>query len=155
MINNRLPLSRIKTKPEFPVDKSNPQAQERFTAEEFSEIKQVVADRIRQAFGGASNAEIARRCLTTNATIKTYTDGDRLPIAELLLQMHRATGVSLDWLLLGKGQKFIIEKVREHFEDEDLERIEDLANLSGRKIPEMIAALAKAQLAGLKVLEKS
>lgn len=149
MENNRLPLDRLAHHSNSEPDKPNPVAQTRFSDESLAEIKRGVASRIKDVFNTENNAEIARRCLTTNSTIKSYTDGERLPIAEMLIQMNRATGVSLDWLVLGKGRKFTIDKVSEIFSDEDITRIGNVAERSGKTIEQTIKALAIAQLAAL------
>lgn len=156
MNNNRLPINRIKPRiADFPADKTIPTAGTRFSDEEMAEIKQTVGKRIVEAFGDANDTDIARRCLTTPTTIKFYTDGTRLPIAEMLLQMHRATGVSLDWLLLGKGQRFIVEKPPAIFEDTEWEKLTELTRSSNQTVSEMINILARAQLAAILMIEES
>ncbi len=155
--NDRLPLDRLIRKMQQDKDselKPLPVASERFTDEEFNRIKLDVAKRVLDAFSTDNMAEIARRCQTTNSTIKTYIDGDRLPIAEILIKMHRATGVSLDWLILGKGRKFVIDRTDENFTEEEMRLVEELAALQERTPQQMIRALALAQLAALERLKE-
>lgn len=156
MSNDRLPINRLKPRTaDFPVDKTTPTAGTRFSDEEMVEIKRVVGKRIKEAFGDATDTAIARRCRTTPTTIKAYTDGERLPVAEMLMQMHRATGVSLDWLLLGKGQKFMVEKPAVEFDDGELDKLTELARVSNLTIPEMMNVLTRAQLTAIKIIEES
>jgi transcriptional regulator with XRE-family HTH domain len=62
------------------------------------------AQRLVEAFDGASMAEIARRLKLPHSTIRNYVQNDRLPSAELLIEIANRTNVSLDWLLRGKAQ---------------------------------------------------
>ena len=71
----------------------------------------------------------------------------------MLLQIHRATGVSLDWLLLGKGQRFIVDKTASAFEEAEMEEISALARRTNRTLPEMIILLARAQASVMAVIE--
>lgn len=150
MTNERLPLDRLASLPRSgDSEKPRPVAQERFSDEEMTRIRTEFGQRMKTAFDGANNAEIARRCKTTDATVKAYADGATLPSFEILLQMHFATGVNLHWLMTGKGQR------RAEFgdvftEDEELE-IQELARASGRSFNETVRRLATG---AVEVLEK-
>jgi AcrR family transcriptional regulator len=63
-----------------------------------------VADRLRQAFGNASMADIARAIGVPHATIRNYFVSGRLPAPEVLIKIAKATNISLNWLLLGTGE---------------------------------------------------
>lgn len=80
---------------------------ETYSDDELLLIKQGFAVRLREAFGGATNAEIARRIKATDATVKYYVDGSRLPTFENLLQISRVTGVNLHWLMTGRGPRAV------------------------------------------------
>lgn len=81
-------------------------------------------DRLHRAFDHASMAEVARRLKIPHATVRNYYQG-RLPAPEVLIKIANETGVSLNWLLIGKGEiyagqnppiglgKFIEEKIGE------------------------------------------
>lgn len=60
--------------------------------------------RLREAFGGAKNVEIARRLGVTEAAVRNYLEG-RVPPAETLLLIADRTSCSLDWLLINKGPR--------------------------------------------------
>jgi transcriptional regulator with XRE-family HTH domain len=150
---DRLPIEHLK-RTSLPFSDSPGKAgsndSERFSEQEMAEIKKGFAKRLREGFGNASNAEIARRCKTNDTTIKPYADGDRLPIAEMLIQMHRASGVSLDWLLLGKGGKRV--ETGNIFTEEEEAEIARLAKERGKSFNEMIRALATGAVEVLKKL---
>lgn len=104
-----------------------------------------VADRIRQFFG-ENEAATARRLNTVTATVKTYTDGKRFPATEMCIRMHEASGLSLNWLLLGKGPELVVANDNQIFSEEEFERISNLAKSQNRTVNEMIRILALAQL---------
>lgn len=58
-------------------------------------------DRLRIAFNGAKNAEIARKLGITDTAVKNYMV-DRIPPAEVLIQIKNLTNVQIDWLLTGE-----------------------------------------------------
>jgi hypothetical protein len=69
-----------------------------------NELQQITADigrRIVEAFDYRSDYEIAVILKTSRKAVECLTTGDRLPDVETLLLIHKATGVSLDWLLTG------------------------------------------------------
>lgn len=61
--------------------------------------------RLERAFDGQSMADVARRLGIPHATVRNYYNG-RLPAADVLIKIARASGVSLDWLLLGRGEMY-------------------------------------------------
>ena len=66
-------------------------------------------NRLRIAFDNASMAEVARRLKIPHATVRNYYKEARLPAPEVLIKIARETGVSLNWLLLGTGDRYIGE----------------------------------------------
>jgi len=62
-------------------------------------------ERFRSAFSGASMAEVARRLKIPHATVRNYYRG-RLPAPDVLIKIANETGVSLNWLLIGTGDKY-------------------------------------------------
>jgi AcrR family transcriptional regulator len=62
-------------------------------------------ERFRTAFDNASMADVARRLHIPHATMRNYYGG-RLPASDVLIKIANETGVSLNWLLLGKGDKY-------------------------------------------------
>ncbi|MGE3953541.1 MAG: helix-turn-helix domain-containing protein, partial [Pyrinomonadaceae bacterium] len=88
-------------------------------------------DRLRAAFDHVSNAEIARRCETSDSTIKAYFEG-RLPTAEMLLRIHRTTGINLHWLLTGNGPRRVDGQDERIFAEMEEKEIRAAAKASGR-----------------------
>lgn len=62
-------------------------------------------ERLRLAFDGAKNVQIARKLGLSEAAIRNYIEG-RVPPAETLLLISERTYCSIDWLLTGKGDQF-------------------------------------------------
>jgi AcrR family transcriptional regulator len=65
-------------------------------------------NRFLKLFDNASMAEIARRLNIPHATVRNYFGG-RLPATEVLIKIADETGVSLNWLLLGRGEVYTAE----------------------------------------------
>ncbi len=62
-------------------------------------------DRLKQAFGFATMAGIARRLGIPHATVRNYFQG-RMPAPDVLIKIANETNVSLNWLLIGTGEMF-------------------------------------------------
>jgi chromosome partitioning protein len=62
--------------------------------------------RLKEAFGGAQNKEIAHRLGLSNSAITTYMSG-RIPPPETLVKISRLTGCSIHWLITGEGPKSV------------------------------------------------
>ncbi|CAN5559003.1 hypothetical protein BH10ACI3_BH10ACI3_10150 [soil metagenome] len=61
--------------------------------------------RLNNAFDNGSMADVARRLKIPHATVRNYYQG-RLPAPEVLIKIANETGVSLNWLLIGTGDKY-------------------------------------------------
>jgi transcriptional regulator with XRE-family HTH domain len=64
--------------------------------------------RLNRIFEGATMAVVAKRLGIPHATVRNYYHG-RLPAPEVLIKIAATTGVSLNWLLLGRGEMFVGE----------------------------------------------
>ena len=62
-------------------------------------------ERLNRTFEGATMAVVAKRLNIPHATVRNYYHG-RLPAPEVLIKIAATTGVSLNWLLLGRGEMF-------------------------------------------------
>jgi len=62
-------------------------------------------ERLNRIFEGATMAVVAKRLGIPHATVRNYYHG-RLPAPEVLIKIATTTGVSLNWLLLGRGEMF-------------------------------------------------
>jgi chromosome partitioning protein len=60
--------------------------------------------RLREAFKGASQTEIARQLGLSNSAVTNYVEG-RIPPAETLTKIAELTGYSIHWLITGEGPK--------------------------------------------------
>lgn len=145
MTNPRLPMDRL-PKSDLPTREAS---QERFSDDELDRLKVDFAKRLLEAFNNISPAEIARRLKTSDATVSYYLKQSRLPISEMLIQIYKATGISLNWLLLGKGRKYV--EYEQGFSDSELAEIEAMAKASGRTVQEELRALT---LAGMEAVKK-
>lgn len=67
--------------------------------------------RLDKAFEHQSMADVARRLRIPHATVRNYYNG-RLPASDVLIKIARESGVSIDWLLLGKGEMYIGDTAR-------------------------------------------
>ena len=65
-------------------------------------------ERLSNAFNNESMADVARRLKIPHATVRNYFQG-RLPAPEVLMKIANETGVSLNWLLMGAGEKYVGE----------------------------------------------
>lgn len=64
------------------------------------------SNRLSEAFGFATMAEIARRVGVPHATIRNYFQG-RMPAPDVLIKIANETNVSLNWLLSGTGAMYL------------------------------------------------
>lgn len=62
--------------------------------------------RLNLAFDGATMAVVARRLGIPHATVRNYYQG-RLPAPDVLIKIAGVTGVSLNWLLMGRGEIYV------------------------------------------------
>jgi transcriptional regulator with XRE-family HTH domain len=141
-MNDRLPLDRLPSLVHDRGETRRPVAEERFSEAEMDDIKRGFARRLRTAFDEATNAEIARRCHTTSTTVKLYAEAQRLPIAEMLLQITRVTGINIHWLLTGRGSRRVEHE--DMFSEEEESRIRELAARHGRTFDDMVRSLTLA-----------
>ncbi len=65
--------------------------------------------RLREAFKGASQTEIARQLGVSNSAVTNYVEG-RVPPAEKLIKIADLTGYSIHWLITGDGPKRVYEQ---------------------------------------------
>ncbi|QQS32217.1 MAG: helix-turn-helix domain-containing protein [Acidobacteriota bacterium] len=62
-------------------------------------------ERLKRTFEGDTMADVARRLELPHATVRNYFNG-RLPAPEVLIKIADETGVSLNWLLSGRGEMY-------------------------------------------------
>lgn len=108
------------------------------------DVKTQIAGRIREAFDGAINADIARRMNRSRATVKMFMDGDRFPNAENLIEISQATGINIHWLLTGRGSRRV--ETENAFSEKEEELIREVAAKSGRSFDEQVRASTLAAI---------
>jgi cellulose biosynthesis protein BcsQ len=67
--------------------------------------------RLKEAFQNVQNKEIARRIGVSDPAVSGYMTGN-FPAIEKLIEISELTGFTIDWLLTGKGEKFLKTKGR-------------------------------------------
>src|SRR5215213_3201087 len=76
-----------------------------FSADVLRQIAADISSRIIEAFHHLPNSEITFLLKTGSAIVKALIEGKQLPSTEMSLCIHKVTGVSIDWILTGKGAK--------------------------------------------------
>lgn len=90
--------------------------------------------RLREAFEYSTMANAARKLEMKHATVRNYFHG-RLPHAEALIRIGEKTGVSLNWLLFGLGEKYAADIAPQNLGTFLEVRIEEVIE---KKIEEMV-----------------
>lgn len=70
-------------------------------------VKLEIGRRVLEVFGYQPVRKIVFRLRADRDEIDDVINGDELPSTELLLAIHKLTGASIDWLLTGKGEKYV------------------------------------------------
>jgi transcriptional regulator with XRE-family HTH domain len=68
-------------------------------------VRQSFGERLRQAFEGIGNSEIARKIGVSPSAITDYMKGKTLPTAEGLVRIAEISKTNLHWLLTGEGEE--------------------------------------------------
>lgn len=89
-----------------PMCETSERGEKLFSGVEMLPIALDVGRRILEVFGYQELCKIVFRLKSNKTEIDDVINGDKLPSAELLLGIHKMTGVSIDWLLTGEGTKF-------------------------------------------------
>lgn len=64
-------------------------------------------NRITEAFGTDNGAEIGRKLKLSKNLVYRWRDGLGIPTSETFLEIFKCTGVSLHWLMIGEGEKYV------------------------------------------------
>src|SRR5215216_2456728 len=89
-----------------PLCETDEKNEKHFTEAEIGQLASETRHRILEVFHYLRDREIAFLLKTNSAKVKSFTQDGELPSTELLLNIHRITGVSIDWLLTGEGAKY-------------------------------------------------
>jgi len=69
-------------------------------------LKRDIGKRFAKLRGKRSYLKFAQDCGVSVSLLQRYETGGGLPSVDNLFILHMETGVSLDWLLLGRGSMF-------------------------------------------------
>jgi len=85
-----------------------------------------ISQRLKIAFSGMKGYEIAEKLGVTKATVSRYLSGKNMPDYNGLIKISEVSGVSIDWLLTGKGPMKLSEVL---IEKDKLETYKPTANV--------------------------
>lgn len=104
------------------------------------------ARRLKEAFNGVQDAEIARKLgYRSQSPVNKFMKGI-YPKAEVLIEISRVTKRSIDWLLTGQGESDL-DPYR-FLEGNARAIIQKLADVEGKPLEEMLNLLVREALAG-------
>ena len=78
-----------------------------FSGDELVSIRADISNRIIEIFGFQKLSAIGYRLKLTPRELRPVLNGEKPPSIEILLTIQKVTGASIDWLLTGKGPKFL------------------------------------------------
>ncbi len=90
-----------------PMCETSEPSEKLFSREEMLPISLDIGRRILEIFGYQSISSIVFRLRSTRREIDDVINGDKMPNAELLLGIRKATGASIDWILTGEGSRYV------------------------------------------------
>lgn len=126
---------------------SQESSNKRFSDDERSQTMLDIGRRLQEAFETDSLTIISEGLGTTPTTVKQYLIGNRFPAPEMLIQFNRSTGISIHWLMTGKGPKFI--NLRPEYSAEEEAKLIESARRSGRSVQEETKRLILVGLAAI------
>lgn len=89
-----------------PLCETDERGEKIFTKSELNQVSLEINQRILEIFYFAGDREIAFLLQIHVSKIKSFTELGEFPSTEILLLINKVTGVSIDWILTGKGTKF-------------------------------------------------
>jgi SOS-response transcriptional repressor LexA/transcriptional regulator with XRE-family HTH domain len=101
--------------------------------------------RLREAFVGVSNKEIAERLGVSKSAVTNYVEG-RIPSADMLAKISELTSYSIHWLITGEGSKLVSQKTEADLDKGEAERRRYAKDLL-KRVLEVSGSLQPAALA--------
>jgi hypothetical protein len=92
-----------------PLCETSEKGEKLFSREELVPVGLEIGRRILEIFGYQKLSSTVFRLRSTADEINAVINGERMPTVELLLAVHSTTGASIDWLVTGKGSKYILD----------------------------------------------
>ena len=89
-----------------PLCETDEKCEKLFSKSEMECLASNISRRILEAFHFLPEREIAFLLRTNSVHIKAFIEDGELPSTEMLLSIHKVTGVSIDWILTGQGAKY-------------------------------------------------
>lgn len=102
-------------------------------------------ERLREAFGGVSNKDIAERIGVGKSAVTNYIEG-RIPSADMLAKISELTNYSIHWLITGEGSKFVDWKTEAELSEREREHQRYAQDLL-KRVLEVSGSLQPAALA--------
>lgn len=102
-------------------------------------------ERLREAFGGISNKDIAERLGVSKSAVTNYVEG-RIPSADMLAKISELTNYSIHWLITGQGSKLVGQKTDADLDKSKVERRRYAQDLL-KRVLEVSGGLQPAALA--------
>ena len=96
-----------------PLCETSEKGEKLFTREELVPVGLEIGRRLLEIFGYQRISTIVFRLRSTADEVNAIVNGEKMPSVELLLSVHQITGASIDWLLTGKGNKYIADDSHE------------------------------------------
>lgn len=90
-----------------PMCETSEKGERLIAREDLLPISLDIGRRIMEVFGYQAVSKIVFRLRSNSDEMNAVLNGRRLPSTELLLGIHKLTGVSIDWLLTGNGGKYL------------------------------------------------
>src|SRR5262249_47263794 len=91
-----------------PMCETSERSEKLISREQMLPIALEIGHRLLEVFGYQKISSIVFKLKANSNEIHSILNGEKLPSTELLIGIHKVTGVSLDWLLTGKGAKYPI-----------------------------------------------
>jgi hypothetical protein len=94
-------------RPEDRVMCETSEMNERLSREDIVPVSVEIGRRIMEVFGYQAIPKIVFRLKSKSRQVRDVIEGNELPSIELLLAIQAVTHASIDWLLTGKGPKYM------------------------------------------------
>jgi len=78
-----------------------------FSREELQETSFDIGERMLSLFGFQKLSDIVLRLRMNSHDLIAVIEGEQMPSVEMLLGIQTLTGASIDWMLTGKGRRFL------------------------------------------------
>lgn len=109
-------------------------------------------ERLKTAFRGAKNIQIARELGVSESAVSNYVGG-RVPDVDLLGKITKSTNCNLHWLLTGEGDPFLdaepedfISAFHAEIRSTVLRLLDDESNIDAQKVRDIFRRIIKEEI---------